>query len=259
MKTDFNVNAKHGGGTALVLMARKQGLREGWGDSEIQLIRCGFDGNHVEGTSLGLSSEHTIYHWHEINTDMAGNLCPAMMYGRSHCSVVSNIAAMGNCGCAVLYESDEKGNGETSTTTLGAGFDESFGGCFLALCSSGSAADKAASGNVYYVHQGEGLDKLLVKPLCPDGPDLWKFGGGDDEEGTIEVTGPSGSHYAILHTYTEEFTSPRADQLLGKAYHTQAFDGATPTTLLKECSKHVGRSALLMCSCSSGKCLLILK
>ena len=43
---------------------------------------------------------------------------------------------------------------------------------------------------------------------------------------------------------------------MAKVYHTQTFDGSKPTWLLSQCSSQMGRSMLLMCSCSSGKNLI---
>ena len=249
MKTNFNVNAKHGGGTALLLMSRGFDTQKGVAsdDSEVQLIRCGFDGNHLEGTSLALTSEHTIYHYHELHTDDTGHLCPAALFGNGHCCVVSNIASMGNCSCAVIFEAPATDSEESTTKiSLGDTYGSS-GSCFLILCSV--AGDKE-TGNAYMVHQGR---QLIVKILSPDKPDLWKFECSDSDAKEIFVTGPSGSYFAVLHNFNEEFLGPRKDKPMGKAYHTQAFDGSTSTTLLPGCSKYIGHSLLLLCSSSSGR------
>ena len=72
MKTGFNVNAKHGGGTALVLISRTKSDNDG---CELQLIRCGFDGNHMEYTSVAKGGTHSIYEWNEVHTTSKGDLC----------------------------------------------------------------------------------------------------------------------------------------------------------------------------------------
>ncbi|XP_072040846.1 uncharacterized protein [Amphiura filiformis] len=255
MKTNFNINAKYGGGTALLLLQRRF---EGSHDSELQLVRCGFDGNHLEGTSLALTSPHTIYHWHELHTDSDGNLCPAAMHGNGHCCIVSNIASMGHCGCAVIFEAP-KGDSDNDTTKVSLGYFYGSAelplnttplpfGCLLVLCST--VVDGKEEGNVYFIDPGVTAEELFVKPLSPDKAGLWQFEGSED--GELAVKGPGGSHIAVIHSFSEEFVKRHQDNPVGKVYHTQTYDGTKPTTLLADCSKYLGRTLLLMCSCGSG-------
>ncbi len=210
MKTQFNVNARHGGGTALVLISRNKSDNDG---SELQLIRCGVSGNHMEYTSVAKGGTHSIYEWNEVHTTSSGDLCPASMFGKAHCSVFSNIARYGHCGCAVIYEGS-KGKGFSSTGVMRPGLSAVCGpggGALVVICSA-PPTKGACPGNIYLVHQGNREDRLSAKPLCKDKDDLWKFVVSDDEQ--IEVQGPSQSHYAILYSFSERFIRQQAGNIL---------------------------------------------
>ena len=104
--TKMNVNAKHGGGTALMLLTRAKSDSD---SSEITLLRCGFDGNHYSIASLAQAGEHSIYNWNEILTDSEGYVQPKLIFGKSHAMIISNIASFGHGGCGVLFEGPHAG------------------------------------------------------------------------------------------------------------------------------------------------------
>ena len=163
----------------------------------------------------------------------------------------SNIACMGHCGCAVVYEGS-KAKGFSSTGVMRPGLSAICGhggGSLVVICSS-PPTKGACPGNIYLVHTGTKESRLSAKPLCPDKDDLWQFVVSDDDQ--IEVNGPGQSHYAILYSHSERFARQQAGKPMGKVYHTQTYDGSQQTRLLGNCSSQVGRSLLLMCSCSSG-------
>ncbi|XP_072039857.1 uncharacterized protein [Amphiura filiformis] len=254
MKTSFNINAKHGGGTALLLLSRRcQEYNYEAVGSELQLIRCGFDGNHLEATSLMKGGLFNAHHHHEIYTSPDGILLPAALLGNAHCCIISNIALMGNCGCAVVLEGDstDRETSSESTTQLRlAPVCGSPGGCFVILCSA-MQDDDEPSANIYFIHQGDSDDDLDAKPLLPDKADLWTFHSSEDSTG-IEVKGPHGSHYAIHSVFSSELLKQHEDGVMGKVMHSQAYDGSKATCLLSKWTEHIGRTLLLMCSCSSG-------
>lgn len=191
MKTEFNVNAKHGGATALVLISRCKSDNDG---SELRLVRCGFDGNHMESTSVAKGGKHSIYEWNEMHTTGEGALCPASLFGEAHCAVFSNVARMGHCGCAVVFEGAKAIMKPGVEAKCGPG-----GGSLVVICSAPPVGG-SCPGNVYFVHQGRSDGDLKAIPLCPDRESLWSF---EASEGQIEVKGPSESHYAILYSFSE--------------------------------------------------------
>ena len=255
MKTTFDLNAKYGGGTALVLISGKStelNFENVW--SEFYLIRCGFDGNHHEATSLAECRKHYENHRMAVNTTADGTLCPSALCGNGHCCVISNIANMGNCACAVLFEeSDQEDNSGSSTGVARLGLKAvcgPAGGCAIVLCSA-SSEDGNVTSNVYFVHQGDKNEDLSSKALTSGEADQWKFTA--TEDGEVQVIGSRKSHYSVVSNFSEQMLKEHEDQMKGKVRHTQAFDGSSPTTLLNNCAGYIGRTLLLMCSCSSGE------
>ena len=251
MKTSFNINAQYGGGTALLLMSRKctEYRYEAVG-SGLQLIRCGFDGNHFEATSVMRDGVFNTHHCHDIRTSPEGTLYPVNSLGNGHCSLISNIARMGNCSCAIVFEG---GASPKFSTSLGLRpVCGPSGGCFIILCSCVlQSGENDAVANIYFVHQGDRNGDMKANPLIPNAADLWRFQTSEDGM-SIEVKGPTGSHYAVHSVFSGDLLKQHKGGVTGKVKHTQAYDGSKATVLLKNCSQHIGRSILLMCSCSSG-------
>lgn len=256
MKTSFNVNAHHGGGTGLLLLSRRceEESFEGVG-SELQLLRCGFDGNHFQTTSLMKGGSFDNHHHNEVFTDSEGFLYPVALLGNAHSCIISNIARMGNCACAVLLEppSDASTHLGISVTRIGLSpVGGEAGGCFLVLCSAILPAEGRCAGNIFFVHQGNSGEGLFAKPLLSNDADLWDFKIAEDNADNIEVKGPTKSHYSIHSVFSEELLKQHKNGVLGKVKHTQTYDGSARTILLNNCSDYEGRMILLMCSSSRG-------
>ncbi|XP_022088563.1 uncharacterized protein LOC110978130 isoform X2 [Acanthaster planci] len=285
IKTDFSINAKHGGGTALVLITSLYDLNYLTFTSELCLIRCGFDGNHYGYTSLAKGGSHSIYRYIRMHTDSEGHLTPCVRFGFSRATVVSNIAQMGHCGSGAVFKGP-KAEGGTSTATFKPGISsvsqDKYGKAWLVLCSAAGQKGSRPC-NAYFVAFGYKPNEMVVHSIAGEVcDDLWKFGcsssesdtklassgegdefeftcsSSDDEEkqeestfgqpvGELEITGPSESRYCIL-------CSDGSDDLknLAKVIHTQAFRGTTPTTLVEDISIYADHTLLVMCSCSMG-------
>eukprot|EP00057_Strongylocentrotus_purpuratus_P011503 XP_011665977.1 PREDICTED: uncharacterized protein LOC105439095 [Strongylocentrotus purpuratus] len=243
----FNVNAKHGGGTALLLLTRGKSDSD---SSEITLLRCGFDGNHYSIKSLAQAGEHSIYNWNEVFTNAQGFLQPKLIYGKSHATVISNMVQFGHGGCGVLFEGPKAGlfgaNLKASivpTPPISTTADPE-GSCALVICSAQPNKSGAVPSQTYLVHfQRDGNVKQV--PLLPEGSDSFSLKSSD---GSLQLDGPSLSHYVVYHSKSATFAEAHQDKPRGKVVHLQAFSGINPTTLLEDGSKFVGRTMLIMCS-----------
>ena len=199
MKTSFNVNAKHGGGTGLLLLMSsrlEKPIFESVGQvhvgCELQMLRCGFDGNHFQTNSLMKGGAD---HNHEVFTDSEGFLYPVASLRTAHCCIISNIARMGNCACAVLLEPHNNVTTHSKTNVTRIDLSHVVGpasGCFMVLCSALSPEGRC-HGNIYFVHQGNGGEDLFAKPLLTEDADLWEFKiSEDDMDGSSNRTCLSG-------------------------------------------------------------------
>ncbi|XP_022091330.1 uncharacterized protein LOC110979639 [Acanthaster planci] len=242
-KTYFSVNAKHGGGTALMLLTD---VTTSTFTSELCLIRCGFGGNHFQYTSLSKAGEHSLYKYFRVHTDADGFMSPCLRFGFSRATIVSNLAQMGHCGVFVVY-SGPKAKGFSSTATLKTDISVSpgkYGSALLVLC---SAAGKKGSQpcNAYFVAFSHEPGKLVAHAITDKNcDDLWSF---SCDQGMLEITGPSQSHYGIWRSDDNGDTKPS-----GKVVHTQTFNGSEKTVLLESLSGYVDYSLLVLCSCSRG-------
>ena len=214
---------------------------------------CGFDGNHFQTNSLIKRGSFDRHHHNEVFTDAEGFVYPVAHLGNAHSCVISNIARLGNCACAVLLEAPcDVSTHSKNVTRIGLSpVGGEAGGCFLVLCSA-TLPEGTCPGSIFFVHQGNRNEDLFAKPLLSDDANLWDFKLAEDNADDIEVKGPANSHYSIHSVFSEELLKYHKNGVLGKVKHTQAFDGTVPTNLLNNCLDHGGRMILLMCSCSSG-------
>lgn len=245
IETKMNVNAKHGGGTALLFLTRAKSDSD---SSEITLLRCGFDGNHFSIQSLAQGGEHSIYNWNEVLTNRCGDVQPKLIFGEAHAMIISNIASFGHGGCGVLIEGPKAGSSDL-TASIKPKPDiyttcEEMGSCVLVICSSEPNRAGAVPSQTYMVHFHRN-GKVKQVPLISDGNDFWTI---TSNGGVLELHGPSRSHYTIFHSKNSEFEAAHHDKPRGKVVHLQAFSGINETTLFKDASRYVGRSMLLMCS-----------
>ncbi|XP_038058559.1 uncharacterized protein LOC119729838 [Patiria miniata] len=278
IKTDFSVNTKHGGGTALVLITSLYDLNYHTFTSELCLIRCGFDGNHCGYTPLAKGGNHTVYRYIRMHTDAEGNLSPCVRFGFSRATIISNVAEMGHGGSAQVFTGPKAEVG-ASTAVFKSGISvtrhEKYGKALLVLCSA-SGKEGTHPCNAYFVAFGYKPSEMVVRAIAGEGcDDVWKFGssgepeiepGSSDEaeeyeftdedeeiktkpgsDAELEITGPSESHYSIWRSDVNADVGNQA-----KVVHTQAFRGSTPTILVEDFSKYVGHALLVMCSCSLG-------
>ncbi|XP_063951363.1 uncharacterized protein LOC129253865 [Lytechinus pictus] len=242
----FNVNAKHGGGTALLMLTRG---KQDSDSSEITLLRCGFDGNHYSFKSLAQGGEHSIYNWNEVFTDPQGFLQPKLLFGKSHATVLSNLVQFGHGGCGVLFEGPKTGILNSSASIVPtppiSSVSDADGSCALVICSAQPNKSGAVQSQTYLVHfQRDGHVKPV--PLVPDGSDSFTMRTYDGK--TLELCGPSYSHFVVFHSKSAAFAEDHHDKPRGKVVHLQEFSGINPTTLLEDTSNFVGRSMLVMCS-----------
>ncbi|XP_071484949.1 uncharacterized protein [Diadema antillarum] len=243
--TEFNVNARHGGGTALLLLTR--GKSDG-DSSEVTFLRCGFDGNHFSTKSLAQGGEHSIYNWNEIFTNCDGYLQPKLIFGHAHATIITNIASYGHGGCGVLFDGPKAGSYDSTADITPSPHisttSDSDGSCVLVVCSAEPNKAGAVPSQTYLVHFKR--DGNITKvPLYPDGIDMWEF---LSQDGALQMSGPSHSHYAMFHSKSMRFCESHISRPRGRVVHLQEFSGTTATTLLENADKYVGRTMLLLCS-----------
>ncbi|XP_038072011.1 uncharacterized protein LOC119740704 [Patiria miniata] len=242
-KTDFNVNGKHGGGTALMLLTDVTNTTF---TSELCLIRCGFDGNHYQYTSISKAGEHSLYKYFRTHTDADGFMSPCLRFGFSRATIVSNIALMGHCGVMAVY-TGPKTKGFSNTATLKTDISVNPGkyGCALLVLCSASGKKGSHPCNAYFLAFSHNSGELVAHAITDKNCDnLWSFG---CEQGMLEITGPSQSHYGIWLSDGDTNTGTS-----GKVIHTQTFSGSEKTVLVESLPGFQDYSLLVLCSCSRG-------
>ncbi|XP_041454385.1 uncharacterized protein LOC121407396 [Lytechinus variegatus] len=177
-ETTMNVNAKHGGGTALILNTVGRGELD-HDLAEIALLRCGFDGNHYSTKQLAKAGDHSrFYVWNEIRTDKQGFVKPELLYGKSHTTILSNISRFGHGGCGVVFEGSEAVSEEGKSSIIPSPVIRTAadleGSCALVMCSAPPDESGAVPSQVYLLQfQRDG--ELTKIPLLPNGSDCWSF------------------------------------------------------------------------------------
>ncbi len=242
-KTDFNVNAGYGGGTALVMLTV---VNYATFTTELCLIRCGLDGNQYEYISLDKGGEHSMYNYNRIHTDQDGYLSPCVRFGCSRATAISNVAQMGHCGCIRVYAGPKNSGSATVNTNILIS-PGTYGKALLVLCSA-PGENGTQTFNSYLVSIGKEPKQMVSKTIASKScDDLWSFA---CPEESLEITGPAQSQYGIWNCGGNNNNTPPENA--GKVCHIQHFNGSERLVLLRDLSKYNGHALLIMCSCSTG-------
>lgn len=170
--TKMNVNAKHGGGTALVLNTVGKGELD-HDLAEIALLRCGFDGNHCSVKQLAKTGDHSrFYDWNEVRTNAQGFVQPELLYGKSHTTILSNIARFGHGGCGVVFDGPETASEDGKASIIPSPVirtaSDLEGCCALVICSAPPDESGVVPSQTYLLHFLRDGELAKVSLYCVD-------------------------------------------------------------------------------------------
>ncbi|XP_076109505.1 uncharacterized protein LOC143078527 [Mytilus galloprovincialis] len=240
-KIDYNVNAYHGGRTALYFVS----TTSNYNNTQMSLVRSGYDGNHVQiellsKISSSVSNEDQSFNY---QVDEEGMLIAHCYYDSNHIMLLTNDSNYGNLRNGVFVEmQDSKSTVEFPLNVNGAR-DEHGSGITLILCSGGKGDDSINT--LYLILSETEGNKFSAKAIS--GEDKYEFS--VNEDGILCVSGPAGSRFGLWHnrdnlTGTPTVTShPFVSQ-------TQCLDGNEAILLMENVTEHA--AIVILCSNSNG-------
>ena len=180
---DVNVNAQAGGCAGLVQLSCAYGGPGADGTAELGLLRCGYDANHFQFTSLVKNNNGHFGCENSFVTDEGGRFIPDLMFGRNHISLFSTDQHHGNLQHGRVYKDDD-----VSMASLPLDINGGSGaGNTLLLCTgwlSGVGDSKMLSG-VYMVRSG--YKENHAQAVLITGTNAWIFEGNEDGHLAVSI------------------------------------------------------------------------
>lgn len=268
-KLPYNINAKHGGATA-ILLHNYQG--ETTSRTQVNLVQSGFDSNEFN-TKLVVTSGVGIPTGKgngndpsgirtDLQTDEDGNLTPKVRNGALNAMLFSNQCMFTHGGRFLQKDSTAEGIVDLTFQELGYPPETTAMRkiAFLVACSALKKRD-APTACCYLVEvvqvNGESILDAVPGGKCGQNEmaNLWKFktAGGKG----LRIEGPPESHFVFIcnREYAED-VGPEG-RSFGKVFFTQTYNGEHSTTLLPKIATHYGRSMFLLCSYSCPETKLV--
>ncbi|VDI38996.1 Hypothetical predicted protein [Mytilus galloprovincialis] len=242
-KIDYNVNAYHGGRTALYFVS----TTSIYYNTELFLVRSGYDGNHVQFKLLSkiIPSPEGYFNDQRNNyeVDEEGMLIADCNFDKNHIMMLTNDSNYGNLRNGVFVEMQGNKSSVEFPLNVNGGRNERGSGITLLLCSGGK---KDESINTLYLilSETEG-DKFSAKAIS--GEDKYEFS--VNEDGCLCVSGPAGSRFGLWHN-RDNLTQTPALTLHPFVSQTQYIDGKEAFSLMENVTEHA--AIVILCSNSNG-------
>ncbi|VDI57556.1 Hypothetical predicted protein [Mytilus galloprovincialis] len=238
-KLDFNVNAYHGGCTALCFVSCAFSGEAEQSNVELRLIRSGFDCNHVEAKSI---AKMHAGHFGANNTQMVdedGMFIADCQFGANDIMLLTNDSRYGNLRNGSFVEMVEGEDQIALPVNVNGGKNPRGCGLSLVLC-SGKNEEKSTSA-LYLIRLGTSGNNFQAKVLS--GEDTFNFGVKDD--GQLTVSGPKGCKFAVFHNRNNLISHP------GYTYVSQIqSEGTDGGILMENLTGHA--TLIILCSNSNG-------
>ncbi|XP_071504967.1 uncharacterized protein [Diadema antillarum] len=251
----YNVNACHGGGTALGICTTQEGSDS---NTILSLIRSGYYGNHFESKLVASSSAKDTNgsSGSEFSqTDRDGNLILKAYGGHVAATLFSNQSRYTSGGHCLRRDSAADGSLNLTLREIGFANEATDEGAvsFLAVCSSSKTDESTPIACCYLVEVRPGKEKNDVTsiPVGNCGPnrlkDKWVFS--SDGKDSLQITGPPGGHFAfVCNAKPSDNQGSDGNVQTGKTHFSEAYNGEHDTILLPKIKTHYGRALLLLCS-----------
>ncbi|XP_041471148.1 TPR repeat-containing protein DDB_G0287407-like [Lytechinus variegatus] len=260
----YNMNAGHGGASAILLHTRQ---RQSTTQSQLSLVQSGFNSNTfntklIVTSRLGIPAARDNGRFaasiaRDLQTNHDGDLIMKMRDGRHDVTLFSNQAIFTRGGRFPQRECSPEGNLDVSLQELGfvhLSDTVEYTVSVLVGCSTSRSDESTPVACCYMVEVQRIGDcwKLDAVPAGKCGPNEmknnWKFD--INQDGFFKIEGPPDSHFVFLcnRSYAEDTpdTSP-----CGKVFFTQTYNGEHSTTLVPKIRTHYGRAMFLLCSRSN--------
>ncbi|XP_071175248.1 uncharacterized protein [Mytilus edulis] len=239
-KLDFNVNAYHGGCTALCFVSCAFSGEAEQSNVELRLIRSGFDCNHVEAKSIAKMHAGHFGANNRQMVDEDGMFIADCQFGANDIMLLTNDSRYGNLRNGSFVEMVEGEDQIALPVNVNGGKNPRGCGLSLVLC-SGKNEEKSTSA-LYLIRLGTSGNNFQAKVLS--GEDTFKFGVKDD--GQLTVSGPKGCKFAVFHNRNNLISHP------GYTYvsQIQCTEGTDGGILMENLTGHA--TLIILCSNSNG-------
>ncbi|XP_076110507.1 uncharacterized protein LOC143079164 [Mytilus galloprovincialis] len=240
-KIDYNVNAYHGGRTALYFVS----TTSNYNNTQLSLVRSGYDGNHVQiellsKISSSVSNEDQSFNY---QVDEEGMLIAHCYYDSNHIMLLTNDSNYGNLRNGVFVEIQENKSSVEFPLNVNGGRIERGSGITLILCSGGKGDDSINT--LYLILSETDGNKFSAKAIS--GEDKYEFSVND--VGILCVSGPAGSRFGLWHN-RDNLTPTPALTLHPFVSQTQCIDGKEAFLLMENVTEHA--AIVILCSNSNG-------
>ncbi|XP_063442021.1 uncharacterized protein LOC134722338 [Mytilus trossulus] len=242
-KLDYNVNAYHGGRTALYFVS----TTSIYYNTELFLVRSGYDGNHVQFKLLSkIIPLPDVYYNDQRNNykvDEEGMLVADCYHDKNHIMMLTNDSNYGNLRNGVFVEMQGNKSSVEFPLNVNGGRTERGGGITLILCSGGKGDDSINT--LYLILSETEGNKFSAKAIS--GEDKYEFSVNDD--GILCVSGPAGSRFGLWHNRDNmiETSTVTSHTFVSQ---TQCLDGNEAIQLMGNVREHA--AMMILCSNSSG-------
>ncbi|XP_052059702.1 uncharacterized protein LOC127700331 [Mytilus californianus] len=242
-KIDYNVNAYHGGRTAMHFVS----TTSIYYNTELFLVRSGYDGNHVQYELLSkIVPSPSVFYEDQTNSykvDEEGMLIADCYHGNNHIMLLTNDSKYGNLRNGVCVEIQENNSSVEFPLNVNGGRDERGSGITLILCSGGKG-DESINTLYLILSETEG-NKFHSKAIS--GEDKYEFS--VNEDGCLCVSGPAGSRFGLWHNRDNLTATPTLTSHTFVS-QTQCLDGNEALPLVENVTEHA--AIVVLCSNSNG-------